>query len=252
VLEIWSDLLRDADQAGLQLTRVSADREIELGRGLSAASGYLEDNSWQPYVDSVGQKLVRGVRRHAIAYRFHAVSEPVPNAFSLPGGEVYVTTGMLGLLQSEAELAAVLGHEVAHVDLRHCIERYQYAARLKGVGEAADAVRTLVTMQYSRFQELDADEAGVRLSVAAGYDPRAAVDVFERLARIAGEAPPVAARTPVAEFAGAVSGAVRDYPRSHPPSAERASRLAALVRRESLSHPGLCRCAANFQNRSAK
>src|SRR5438309_1550737 len=75
-----------------------------------------DDPTWTPYVNAVGQSLVPNVRRTGIAYQFHAIDSPEVNAFAVPGGQVFVFTGMLRFLKSEAELAAILGHEISHVD----------------------------------------------------------------------------------------------------------------------------------------
>ena len=82
-----------------------------------------------------------------------------------------VTTGMMGFVQSNAELAEVIGHEIAHVDLRHAVERHQFQYRL---GPLVELFHRLITMPYSADQELDADAEGLRLASAAGYDPAAA------------------------------------------------------------------------------
>ena len=124
-----------------------------------------DDPTWTPYVDAVGQTLVPWVRRHGIAYQFHVIDSSEVNAFSVPGGQVFVFTGMLQFLQSEAELAAILGHEIAHMDQRHCIEKYQYelAARkvgLEGIGHIADRARLPITIAYQKNQEIEADAQG--------------------------------------------------------------------------------------------
>ncbi|MCX6625210.1 MAG: M48 family metallopeptidase, partial [Acidobacteria bacterium] len=169
-------------------------------------------------------------------YLFAVIDSPDINAFALPGGQVFVTTGMLGFVQSNDELAAVVGHEIAHVDLRHCIERYQYILkarklRVGELGEAVQAARMLAAMEYSKYQEMDADAAGARLAQAAGYDPRAALRVFQRLIGQGGEGPEVFAQTAPGELNRAAARALGDYFRSHPTSAERSDRLNDILRR---------------------
>ena len=236
-LETWGDVLRDADQLGLKLTRVSDAEEMVLGEALV--------DPWRPavaahpteeYVAAVGQALVRRVRRPGVRYVFHVVDSPAVNAFALPGGQVFVTTGMLGFLESEAELAAVLGHEIAHVDLRHCVERFQYELALarvglRDVGRYAEVFRRLAASGYSKYHELEADAQGLRLAIEAGYDPTAGAAVFERLGRQRGEPATVRPGTPVGELGQAVASGLGSYFRSHPPSAERARRLERLVAR---------------------
>ena len=151
---------------------------------------------------------------------------PVINAFALPGGHVIVTTGMLGFVQSNAELAEVIGHEIAHVDLRHAVERHQFQYRL---GPLVELFHRLAAMPYTADQELDADAEGLRLSLAAGYDPAAAPALFTRLRQLEGPGGPRAV-TPAG--VGAVGGGGGgSYFRSHPPSEERALRLEKLARK---------------------
>ena len=99
---------------------------------------------------------------------------------------------MLDFLKTEAELAAILGHEIAHVDLRHCIERYQYELSLKRIGLSEvggliDVTRRLISVGYNKYQEVEADAYGTILSIETGYDPDATAAVFARLSKHYGE-----------------------------------------------------------------
>ncbi len=224
---LWSDALRDTDQVGMQLTRVSDAEEMQLGReiALNIPAVYPMDNADSLYLNEVGAQLVYGVRRPGIDYTFHVVESPAINAFALPGGRIYVTSAMLGFVDSEAELAAILGHEISHVDLRHCIERYQY----RPLGAVVEIAHAIATLGFSQDQESDADAQGVRLSMQAGYDPRAASALFTRMGAHFGEVARPPAGTPQGELGQAAISALTDYFRSHPPSAERAKRLKDLV-----------------------
>jgi predicted Zn-dependent protease len=131
--------------------------------------GLLDDPTLSDYVDRVGHKLLRGVHRGAFRYRFHIVDQTEPNAFALPGGQIFVSRGMLALLNSEDELACMLGHEITHVAHRHAAQQQALArhsnpltAFLGGAGRSA---------AYSREAERDADQGGQRLCAAAGYSP---------------------------------------------------------------------------------
>src|SRR5262245_32496756 len=188
VMEIWADVLRDVDHFGFTLTRVSDQEEVRVGKEVSRSvmRWWQEDPDWTPYVSAVGATLVPYVRRKGIRYEFHVLESEQINAFALPGGQIFVLTGMLKILLSEAELAAVLGHEISHVDLRHCIERFQYEPTLQKVGmgelgKFAEIGRRLLTVGYTKYEELEADAQGVRLSIAAGYNPAAGAQVFDRL-----------------------------------------------------------------------
>lgn len=178
--------------------------------------------------------LLPHIRRQGIRYEFHVIESPHVNAVALPGGQVFILTGMLEFLQSEAELAAILGHEISHVDLRHCVERYQYELALQRVGlqaagRLAELGRRLIAGGYTKYQELEADAHGLRVSIEAGYAPAAGAAVFERLKRRRGDQTPPKSATPVAELAQTLEQAVSSYSRSHPLSDERMRRMDALV-----------------------
>ena len=138
VIELWGDLLRDVEHVPLSATRMSTDEEMVLGDWLhqeimmgSSSPGSPDSN----YVDAVGRRLAVHAQRTGIRYRFHVIASSVINAHALPGGHVYVTRGLLRWVESEAELAAVIGHEISHVALHHCAQRFQYeriAAKVVG------------------------------------------------------------------------------------------------------------------------
>ncbi|MFM7245153.1 MAG: M48 family metalloprotease [Planctomycetaceae bacterium] len=234
--EVWADMVRDVDQCGLTLVRVSADEEMRLGRELAASGGWREVTAspWSGYVESVGADVAAHVRRRDIEYRFHVVDSPDVNAFALPGGQVFVTTGMLGFLESEAELAFVLGHEIAHVDQRHAIERLMTRLAMERiglgeVGKMADLPLALVRGGYRKYHELEADTVGLHLGMAAGYEPAAAVAPFRRLEARRRTVRPLAASNPLSEAAGAVAVGLGSYLDSHPVTRDRIERLEQMI-----------------------
>ncbi len=237
VFEIWSDVLRDVDQLGLQVTRLSDREEMELGKGLAAweaLMGAEETDGSRGYVTEVGRTLAPHLRRKGIEYEFHVLPWHVINAFALPGGQIYITKGMLDFLESEAELAAILGHEMSHVDQRHCVERFQYGKAtekigVSEVGQLADFLRSISAAGYSKYQELEADAQGVQLCIQAGYYPLAAAEVFERLADQMGEERARRANSPLGELKQSLEESLGSYFDSHPPSPERSQRLRQLV-----------------------
>jgi predicted Zn-dependent protease len=171
--------------------------EISLGRKADAEVrkeyGVYQDPELQAYVNRVGQKLAKASHRPTIAYRFTVVDSSEINAFALPGGYVYVTRGILPYLGSEAELAAVVGHEIGHVSARHGV-RQQSAAMAAGIGASmigavipgvggsaaqsvADVLGNALVSGYGRDQELEADRLGADYLARTGYDPQAMIRV---------------------------------------------------------------------------
>ena len=236
--ELWSDTLRDTDQIGMKMTRVSDADEMKLGAELAGTMSESgpQNHAAEAYISAVGETVTQHVRRHGIRYQFHLVDSPTINAFALPGGQIFVTTGMLNFVESEAELAAVLGHEVSHVDLRHCIERYQYEIKLKKAsmpepGWMVELAHHLATFSFAPYRELEADAQGERLSIEARYDPDAAAALFVRMKAHFGEPSRTPATTPGGEIAQSLGEMMSAYFRSHPPTEERARKLDDMVAR---------------------
>lgn len=167
---------------------MSPQQELQIGAQEHAklARQYnIKDAGYpvQTYVQKIGRKIAAKTERPEVTYKFFVLDTPDLNAFALPGGYVYVTRGLLAYANDEAELAAVLGHEVAHITARHSAERYSHgvlttlgasvlSATLDTPG-AADALglgSNLYIKSYSRTQEHQADEIGIRYLKRASYD----------------------------------------------------------------------------------
>lgn len=147
--------------------------------------GVYADGGLQSYVDMIGQKVVKDTERPDVHYQFTLLDSPMVNAFALPGGYIYLTRGLMCLANSEAEIAAVLAHEAGHITGRHSAERYSQsvvtslgamvlatAIGSDGVTQALGVGSDLYLKSYSRGQENQADELGLRYMSRAGYDPR--------------------------------------------------------------------------------
>ncbi len=182
---------------GQDFVMMSEADELRLGQKASAevSEEYPEyrDPELQRYVNRVGQKLAGASHRPNIQYHFKVVDSPEINAFALPGGYVYVTRGILAYLDSEAELAAVIGHEIGHVTARHSVRQYsasmaaQIGASVVGVVVpelgSSGAQSVMGTMSeallkgYGRDHELEADRLGAEYLARTGYDPQAMIQV---------------------------------------------------------------------------
>lgn len=158
--------------------------------------GLVSDSRLQNYVSGVGARVAKDTERPEVEYKFFLLDSPVVNAFALPGGYVYVTRGLLAVANSEAQLAGVLAHEIGHVTARHSAERYSHgvaaslgAALLSAAlgsntaAQAATIGSQLYLSSYSRSQESQADELGIRYLHRAGYDPDAMAQFLESLDR---------------------------------------------------------------------
>jgi len=176
-----------------ELAMVSRSTELELGsaqaKTVAAEMGLLEDAAIAAYVRTIGARLAARSPRTDVPYAFHVVDTPEPNAFAIPG-HVYVTRGLLVLLNDEDELAGVLAHEVGHIAARHAVQRLSRALPagiLTGIvsgvtGLASPLLGSLfqaggdfatdaLLAPYSREQEREADRVGQEIAARAGWDP---------------------------------------------------------------------------------
>lgn len=185
-----------------EVTLMSEAQEIALGQRLDAEvrreMGLYDDDEWQRYVGEVGRRLASVSHRPNLPWHFAVVDQPAVNAFALPGGYVYLTRGILPFLDSEAELAGVLGHEVGHVTARHAVRQYTKQTGT-GIGLAVlsifvpqvrpyqDLVSTafgVAFLKHSRDDELQADRLGAEYTVKGGWDPAGVAGVLTTLARL--------------------------------------------------------------------
>jgi predicted Zn-dependent protease len=175
----------------------------EAAREAEAQMGIVNDPELEAYVRTIGERLVVNASRQDVTWRFKIIDMPEPNAFALPGGYVYVSRGLLALVNDEDELAGVIGHEIGHVTGRHGGKRVTLAAPFAvisgitgwatglvsptlgdAVAGAGDALaQGLVIAPYSRQQERDADRIGAELSAKAGWNPSALGDFLETLGK---------------------------------------------------------------------
>lgn len=235
VVYFIADTQREMTRVVATATRLSDEEEIRIGDELAAQYGggaaplTGDDAAIEAYVQQVGLQV--GARAHRrLPYKFHYIPDRgFVNAFALPGGHVFIGAGLIALMDSEDQLAAVLGHEVEHIDHYHCAERVQLEARLRQLNLGAVGALISIPMEvfqagYTKDQELEADGEGTRLAARAGYAPEGAVRLFEKFAKLEQESSRPA-RTPQEEAARAALQTLQGYFRSHPPAAERIAYL---------------------------
>jgi predicted Zn-dependent protease len=185
-----------------QLTLVSESQEIAMGRQSDSGGvqqmGLVQDQAVQNYIRSIGTKLSQVSERPQLEWTYRVVDDPVVNALAIPGGFVYITRGILGYLNNEAQLAGVMGHETGHVTARHSVEqisRSQLAQLGLGIGSVlsptvaslsnvAGAGLSVLFLKFSRDDESQADQLGLRYMTKLGYDPHEMAKVMSELGRV--------------------------------------------------------------------
>ncbi|MDX2458372.1 MAG: M48 family metalloprotease [Gammaproteobacteria bacterium] len=179
---------------GSDFVLMSEDEEIRLG--LKYSTEVLQEMpayknpALEELVQRIGKQLATHSHRPNLAYQFTIVDSTSVNAFALPGGYIFITRGMLAFLNSEAELAAVLGHEIGHVTARHSVRQQSTAAvtgilgavvaastGINGVDSLTDMAGTAIVRGYGREHELEADRLGAEYLAKSGYDPAAMLEV---------------------------------------------------------------------------
>jgi predicted Zn-dependent protease len=180
------------------LALMSEEKELSLGAKnhpeILKQYGVYDNPVLQAYVNRIGQQLAKHSHRSNLKYTFTVLDSPEVNAFALPGGYIYITRGIMAYINSEAELAAVLGHELGHVTARHGVQQYSKAmATSIGMTLATIFVpelQTDVSQQlmnilgnallsgYGREHELEADRLGAEYLARTSYEPRAMTDVI--------------------------------------------------------------------------
>ncbi|MEP0981670.1 M48 family metalloprotease [Leptolyngbya sp. AS-A5] len=195
-----------------QRVQLSPRQEIALGlqsrqQMATRHGGLFPEQSLQDYIDAVGERVVQRSEAAKAPYpfEFHLLRDSqTVNAFALPGGQIFITAALLGRMNSEAQLAAVLGHEVGHVVGRHGAEhlaKQQLGVSLvnaigvaasggedggQGAAAIAQAANQLVNLRYGRQDEAESDRLGLKFMLQAGYDPRGILELMQILAQSSG------------------------------------------------------------------
>jgi predicted Zn-dependent protease len=188
---------------------VDISPEQEVAMGLQSApqmaqeyGGLYPDKEAQALIKRVGQKLVKGTEAGNSPYQFdfHLLADPeTVNAFALPGGQIFITVGLLKRLKKEDQIAGVLGHEIGHVVNRHSAQQMAKSSLGQGILNAvligaqsqqtaamAQQVVQMVNLGYGRNDELESDDFGVKYMMQTGYNPESMIEVMEILKEAAG------------------------------------------------------------------
>lgn len=177
------------------IVTMSEKQEIKLGKEnheeILKNMPIFEDPDIVAYINEVGQRVAANSHRSNLKYTFTIIDSPDINAFALPGGFIYINRGLITYLNSEAQLAAVLGHEVAHVTARHTVRQQSAGAAANilsavltvgtgssTIGDLSNIAGAAAVSGYGREHELEADQFGAEYLYNSGYDPQAMVEVI--------------------------------------------------------------------------
>ncbi|MEX2527880.1 MAG: M48 family metalloprotease [Gemmatimonadota bacterium] len=222
-----AESLQSLARVGASALPISTEAEITIGRTVAGTvvgrEPLLQNEELHSYVELVGQVVAeQSVRRGELVFYFGILDTPEVNAYAAPGGYIFVTRGTLELLETEAELAAILAHEIAHVDARHVVEELRQGDMLRTAREEADltgplldrvagAGTSLLFTGLSRGDEMEADSLGLLYAAGAGYQPAAFIRALERME--------------LAEGAADADQRFRTLRTTHPPTGDRIEAL---------------------------
>jgi predicted Zn-dependent protease len=190
------------------LILIPTSTEIEIGRAVSfevESSEKLHENQRvQNYVNNVGQNIAEVCDRKDLKYTFKVIDSEQVNAFACPGGFIYIYAGLMEIMDNEAQLAAVLAHEVGHIVARHSVKRLQtvygynilmdvlLGDRMSEVAfQMINAATFLILQGYGRDNEFEADNYGILYTYRASYNPKAMVQIFNKFKEMEGNPPSV-------------------------------------------------------------
>jgi len=217
-----------------EMILVPRDQEIAMGEESAPQfeqefGGRVPNAALQAYVQSVGKKLA-AVSDREMPYEYALVASDVPNAFALPGGKIYITAGLMARISNERQLAAVLGHETGHVAALHSVKGLQrevgasvlveLASRIVSADKAdaaqaaAKVVTALGTLKYSRDDEYQADQIGIKYAARAGYNPWGMVELLTVLKNMSDSEP----------------GTFGEMLQTHPLSSKRIAEAEAMIK----------------------
>jgi predicted Zn-dependent protease len=239
LLYLIADTEQEMTRLPVSFARMSDAEEIRIGDELARSYATGEEHGdtqeaaiVEHYLARVGSELASHSHRK-LPYKFHYIPTSSINAFALPGGHVYLGGGLLSLMDSEDELAAVIGHEIEHIDHYHCADRVQQEQALRKIPLGGLVALPIAVFEagYSKDQELEADREGTRLAVQAGYSAGGAVRMFETLERLHQEYQ-ARAKTPQEEVSQVALQTLEGYFQSHPLPSERIAQVQKMIASE--------------------
>ncbi len=224
-----------------EIMLISESMEINMGKeidqGLRMEYGFYDDPQLNAYVAQIGQEMVPHCHRPNLEYHFAILDTPVENAFAAPGGYIYITRGLMAMLNSEAELATVIGHELGHVNARHSARQMtrsilftlgiviasELSKDFRKIAPISFIATQLLFLKYSRSDEYQADALGVEYSIKIGYSAHEMVNFFGSLQRLT-------------ESKG--GGGIPNFLSTHPLTPRRIERIKEILQSEEYSRTG--------------
>lgn len=218
---------------GMMLLQGESSAGEAFAESIKSEAALVTNAEQLKYLNDIGQRLAKLMGRDEFTYEFNIVEDPTPNAFALPGGKIFFHTGMLQLMDSEAELAGVLAHEIAHSVLSHSYQQIGESALAstgtnllssfigKEVGTVAQVGQLLLSKKFSRDKEKQSDVLGIRVLDAAGYSADGLYNVMAKLKQLSGKS----------NFAESLLS-------SHPASEERMRYLEELIQTKGYNRYG--------------
>ncbi len=222
-----------------EVSAVTLSEEKDLGKKFTKlirkSVPLVEDGEVLTYVRNVGNRVAKEVGITTYQFQFFVIDQPVPNAFAVPGGYIFIYRGLIELMSTEDELAAILSHELAHIQARH-LQRSIDEAKIASIGMVAGLVAGILlgapglaaggiaatqsaALQYSRAHEMEADQFGFRFLSGAGYDPSSMPSMMHKLL----------------DYTYLQNSKVPNYLATHPALQERVQYLDEMVKKQKAS-----------------
>jgi predicted Zn-dependent protease len=228
---------KQVDQIGLEATRMTDAEESALGAAIDKEvlrhTPAVDDAAMQRRVATLAAPLFEQRRRRAINYTVRILDSGVVNAYSIAGGYVYLTKAFLKEFPSDAAVVMALGHEMGHVDLRHCVEKVQYQAAGRPIAGdwavLAQAAYGTLRSAYTKDQEFDADKHGFEAACRAGWKPSELLDFIRGLAAYEQRQNQSSAVGETDQGQSGLGKKLAEYLATHPATPERVHKLEALA-----------------------